>query len=51
MSMVENIMEKHRIRVKIPVVFATDENYLFLICVVISSMAESANIGTFYHKN
>lgn len=48
MSMVENIMEKHRIRVKIPVVFATDENYLFLICVVISSMAESANIGTFY---
>ena len=36
-------------RKEIPVVFATDENYLFYACVAISSLAESAKEGTFYH--
>lgn len=33
---------------EIPVVFATDENYLFYTVVAITSMAESANRDTFY---
>lgn len=33
---------------KIPVVFATDENYLFYTVVAITSMAENANEDTFY---
>uniref|UniRef100_UPI004055A47B glycosyltransferase family 8 protein n=1 Tax=Acetatifactor sp. TaxID=1872090 RepID=UPI004055A47B len=35
-------------RREIPVVFATDENYLFYTCVAITSLAESAQKGTFY---
>ena len=33
---------------RIPVVFATDEKYLFYMCVAITSMAQSANAGTTY---
>ncbi len=33
---------------RIPVVFATDENYLFFTCVAITSMAQSAKKDTFY---
>lgn len=33
---------------RIPVVFATDENYLFYICVAITSMVENAKEDTFY---
>lgn len=33
---------------RIPVVFATDENYLFFTCVAVTSMAESAGPDTFY---
>lgn len=33
---------------KIPIVMATDENYLFFTCVAISSIAKSAKEGTFY---
>lgn len=32
----------------IPVVFATDENYFFYVCVAITSMAQSAKADTFY---
>lgn len=32
----------------IPVVFATDQNYLFFTCVAITSMAKSAKSDTFY---
>ncbi|RKJ02533.1 glycosyltransferase family 8 protein [bacterium D16-54] len=34
---------------RIPVVFATDENYLFYTSVAITSMAMSADFDTFYH--
>ncbi len=34
---------------KIPVVFAVDQNYLFFACVAITSMAKSAEADTFYH--
>lgn len=33
---------------KIPVVFATDNNYLFYTCIAITSMAQSADEDTFY---
>lgn len=33
---------------KIPVVFATDRNYLFFTCVAITSMAHNARENTFY---
>lgn len=33
---------------RIPVVFATDENYLFYVCVAIASMAQNAKENTFY---
>ena len=33
---------------KIPVVFATDKNYLFFTCVAITSMAKNAKSDTFY---
>lgn len=33
---------------RIPVVFATDKNYLFYICVSITSMAQNAKAYTFY---
>ena len=33
---------------RIPVVFATDINYLFYTCVAITSMAQSADEDTFY---
>lgn len=33
---------------RIPVVFATDENYLFYVCVAITSMAQNAKEDTFY---
>ena len=33
---------------RIPIVFATDENYLFFTCVAITSMAKSARTDTFY---
>lgn len=33
---------------RIPVVFATDENYLFYMCISITSMAQNAKKDTFY---
>ncbi len=33
---------------RIPVVFATDENYLFYVCVAITSMAQNAKEDSFY---
>ena len=33
---------------RIPIVFATDENYLFYACVAITSMAQIAKEDTFY---
>lgn len=33
---------------RIPVVFATDKNYLFFVCVAITSMARNAKADTFY---
>lgn len=33
---------------RIPIVFATDENYLFFTCVAITSVARSAGTDTFY---
>ena len=42
-------MEKEeRKRTKIPVVFASDGNYLFYTCVAIASMAQKAKKGTIY---
>lgn len=35
-------------KIRIPIVFATDENYIFYTCVSITSLAQSAEKGTFY---
>lgn len=41
-------MDSGRERVEIPVVYATDQNYLFYTCVSITSLAENASAGTYY---
>lgn len=44
----QQIMRKEKELVEIPVVYATDHNYLFYTCVSITSLAEHAAESTFY---